>query len=45
VQEVPSWRGRGRGEEGRVVGEGVWCLAETDVSSAKTEVCDYLKKK
>jgi len=38
---VSSRRGRGRGAEGRVVAEGAWCLAETEASSAKTEVCDY----
>jgi len=31
--------------EGMILGEGVWCLADIEISSAKTEAYDCLKKK
>ena len=38
--EVSPWRVRGRSTERMILGEGVWCLAEREVSSAKSEVRD-----
>ena len=38
--EAPPWRVRGRSAEGTILREGVWSLADIEVSSAKTELCD-----
>jgi len=39
---MSSWRVRGGSAEG-TIWRGVWCLAETELCSAKTEVCDFKK--
>jgi hypothetical protein len=36
--EVSPWRKRVRGAEGRILGEGLWRLAEMEVCSTKNEV-------
>jgi hypothetical protein len=38
VLEVSPWREKFTGAEGRILGGGVWRLAELEVSSAKIEV-------
>ena len=38
--EVSPWRVSGRSAERMILGEGVWCLAERKVGSAKSEVRD-----
>jgi hypothetical protein len=43
VLEVSPWRVRVEmqwGGGGGLLEEGVWCLAEIEISSAKTEMCD-----
>jgi hypothetical protein len=40
VSEVSPWRVRFISAVGRIFGEGMWCLADIEVSSAKTEECE-----
>jgi len=40
LSEVSPWRVRVISADGRILGEGMWCLADIEVSSAKTEECD-----
>ena len=45
VLEESPWRVRVKVLSGRFWREVVWCLADIEVSSAKTKVCDGFKKK
>ena len=40
MSEVSSWSVRGRSAEGTILGEGMWCLADIELRSAKIEECD-----
>jgi hypothetical protein len=40
---MSPWRLRVGSAEGTILGEGVWCLADIEVSSAKTEAHNCLK--
>jgi len=40
VSDVSAWRVRVRSSEGTILGERMWCLADIEASSAKTEGCD-----
>jgi hypothetical protein len=44
VSEVSSWSVRGRSAEGTILEEGMWCLADIELRSAKIKECDCLKK-
>jgi len=41
VSEVSPWRVMVISAEGRILGEGMRCLADIEVRSAKTEECDF----
>ena len=36
---------RAEGQSERIGRECVWCLADIEIDGAKTEMCDFLKKK